>query len=99
MTEFKFNDLEELYQKVLPALTTKVNELKRSDIKYIAEHDIWRYLRKNYWQNSKELTLGEMVNDILSTPNTILEDYMSSIIQNRVNKERNIKTENKDSLL
>lgn len=99
MSDFKFSNLEELYRKVLPALNTKVNELKRNNIKYIAEHDIWRYLRKNYWQKSNELTLGEMVNDILSTPNNVLEEYMSSIIQSRVDKERDLKKENKDSLL
>ncbi|NLL02235.1 MAG: hypothetical protein GX265_04370 [Mollicutes bacterium] len=96
-----FKNLEELYQKVLPALTTKVNELKRSNIKYINEIDIWRFLRKNYWQNSKELTLGDMVNDILSTPNHLLEEYIGLIMQNQKNKNKDneLKKEKRDNLL
>ena len=94
-----FKNLEELYQKVLPALTTKVNELKRSNIKYINEIDIWRF-KKNYWQNSKELTLGDMVNDILSTPNHLLEEYIGLIMQNQKIKIRIMNLKKKrDNLL
>lgn len=96
MDEFNINNIEDLYQKILPALTSKVNELKRININHIAEHDIWRYLRRNYWSKSKELTLGEMVNDILSTPNHILEEYVANIIEKRVDKERK---ENSNNLL
>ena len=54
---------------------------------------------KNYWQNSNELTLGEMVNDILSTPNYLLEEYVAQIIQKKANKESDTKKENNDNLL
>ncbi|HHX33262.1 MAG TPA: hypothetical protein GX713_03455 [Mollicutes bacterium] len=76
MNEFKFNTIEELYNKLLPALKTKVNDLKRKHIIYIKEEDIWEYLTKSYWKNSKELTLADMVNDILSTPDSDLENYL-----------------------
>ncbi len=99
MNNLEFKNLEELYQKILPALTTKVNELKRNNVKYINEVDIWRFLRKNYWQNSRELTLGEMVEDILSTPNHILEEYIAQIMQNQKNNDNNLKRDKRDNLL
>ena len=76
MEEFKFNSLKELYQKVLPALSTKVADLKRYNIHQVEEDDIWQYLKHNYWQKCNKLTLGEIVNDILSTPNDELEKYI-----------------------
>jgi aspartate carbamoyltransferase regulatory subunit len=76
MDDFRFNSVEELYNKLLPALNTKVNDLKRNKIDYITPKDVWNYLRYNYWLKKSKLTLGEMVNDILSTPNFELEEYM-----------------------
>ena len=77
MEDFKFNSLEELYQKVLPALETKVADLKRHNIKHIETEDVWNYLKTNYWRKAETLSLGEIVNDILSTPNEELEKYMA----------------------
>ncbi len=76
MDEFKFKSLGELYQKLLPAFNTKVADLKRQKIYNIREIDIWNYLKTYYWSNKKDLTLGEMVNDILSTPNDDLITYV-----------------------
>ncbi len=81
MEDFRFNSLEDLYKKLYPALKTKVNDLKRKNIKYIKEEDIWNYLRKNYWNKSVKLTLADMVSDILSTPDYILEEYVSKNIK------------------
>ena len=53
MDEFRFKSLGELYKKLLPALNTKVGDLKRANIKYIKEIDVWNYLKYNYWKNSK----------------------------------------------
>ena len=66
MDDFKFKSLEELYLKLLPAFKVKVADLKRNKIFNINEENIWEYLKINYWQNKKDLTLGEMVNDILT---------------------------------
>ena len=42
MDDFRFKSLGELYKKLLPALNTKVGDLKRANIKYIKEIDsIW----------------------------------------------------------
>lgn len=81
MDDFKFNSIDELYKKLKPALKAKEAELKRNKITYIKESDVWNYLRGNYWNKKSNLTLGELVNDILSTPNYELEEYMHKIMQ------------------
>lgn len=75
MDDFKFKSLEELYKKVLPALRTKVAELKRINIAYISEEDVWNYLKGHKWSKRSNLTLGEMVNDILWVSNLELEKF------------------------
>lgn len=67
MKEENFASLEELYQKLLPALRTKKNEMIREKYLYITEDDIWHYLCKHIWKGQKALTLGIMVDDILNT--------------------------------
>ena len=75
MDNFKFKSLEELYRKLLPAINTKVAELKRNNINTVKEIDIWNYLKNNYWKNKASLTLGEMVDDILSLPDSEIINY------------------------
>lgn len=67
MNDIKFNNLEELYNRLIPAMETKVNELRRNGIKYINVDDIWNYLKINKWSNGKNLTLSDCVDDILNT--------------------------------
>ena len=76
MDDFKFNTLGEVYNKVFPALQTKVNDLKSKNIKHIKEEDVWDYLRKYYWNSKTDLTLYDLVSDILSTPDYKLEEYV-----------------------
>lgn len=80
MDEFKFRTLEELYRRLLPAFNTKVADLKRQKIYNVSEIDIWNYLKTYYWRNKKDLTLGEMVNDILSTPS---DDLITFVMHNK----------------
>lgn len=84
MDELKFRSLEELYHRLLPAFRTKVSDLKRHKIFNVNEIDIWNYLKTYYWCNKKDLTLGEMVNDILSTPN---DDLCLFVMNNNKTKE------------
>ena len=75
MDEFKFNSINELCNRLLPAMETKKNDLLRNTKVLISEKEIWGYLRYNYWNKKSKLTLGEMVNDILSTPDHELIYY------------------------
>ena len=69
------NTIEELYNKLLPVLRTKVNEMKLRNINYINEIDIWNCLTKK-WANKTNLMFSDMVSDILNTNNIIFEDYI-----------------------
>ena len=54
MEDIRFNSLEELYNRLIPAMETKVNELKHNGIRYINIDDVWNYLKKNKWNKSKK---------------------------------------------
>ena len=81
MENIKFNSLEELYKRLIPAMETKVNELKRNGIRYISIDDIWNYLKINKWSKSKNLTLSKCVDDILNTSDLEYRKY----IKNKMN--------------
>lgn len=61
----EFSNLNELYERLYPALTTRKNELEVIDMK-IDEKKIWDDLVNKKWKYSHGLTLEEMVKDILS---------------------------------
>lgn len=72
----EFSSKEELYQRVGPALRTKVNELHRMGFTYIQEIDVWNYLIESKWCKSKDLMLFDIVNDILQTENKKFDEYV-----------------------
>ena len=76
LKEEKFTSLKDLYERILPALETKVAELKRQKINFISCQDIWHYCIDNKWLNKKDLRIYEMVNDILNTDVLNLEIYI-----------------------
>ena len=75
MDEFKFKSLEELYKKLIPAFNVRVNDLKRSKINGITREDIWNYLKHEKWKDDN-ISLAEMVDDILNTDNEKLVKYV-----------------------
>lgn len=75
MESMKFSSLEELYKKLIPAMDTKVSELKLNGISYISIDDIWEYNKKNNWIKSKDLTLSQCVDDILNTSDDKYKKY------------------------
>lgn len=83
-----FRSLEELYQRIKPALYSKVQELKRLKIDYIKEEDIWNYLTEHDWKERKNLTIVDMVNDILDLDNDMIKSYVLNSLKN---EPRNVK--------
>ncbi len=75
-----FTSQEELYKKVEPALKSKVKDLTRRGIGYVQKADVWNYLKNNMWCKKKNLTLGEIVNDIMTVPNRELELYVQDLM-------------------
>ena len=72
--DIEFKSLLELKERVKPALNTKLKELKSKNYNYITIDDIWNFLVNN-WKNSKNLTLYDIVNDILNSNTDDIEEY------------------------
>lgn len=61
----EFNNLFELYRAVLPAFNVKKRLLKVTSYSNITNEDIWTYLATNKWKHSHNLTISDIVNDII----------------------------------
>ena len=84
--DIEFNDIKELYDRVTPALNTKVTELKRNDLDYIKKDDIWNYLKDKKWSKANNLLLYQMVDDILNLNNNEIDEYVKEEIRKKVIK-------------
>lgn len=73
----EFGSEEELYDRLLPALTCKINEIKRSYNKEYSPNYLWKLLKEETWLKSHNLTLSEMVSDILNLNIAVIESYYS----------------------
>ena len=77
----EFSSLTELRNRIKPAIETKLKELKANYYTNINEDDIWEYL-KNSWKNKTDLTLYDIVNDILNLDNETINEYVLRRINN-----------------
>lgn len=74
---YEYKSQKELYQGLLPAIRVKLKLLKKVkpiDLE-VTSNDIWNYLKDNKWKFSIDLTLADMVNDILHTDNIEFINY------------------------
>lgn len=69
----EFESALELKNRVMPALKMKEERLKIDGYDFTSE-DIWFYLKQNKWAKSKNLTLNEIVNDILKLDGSLLNN-------------------------
>ena len=84
--DIEFNSLEELYNRLRPALLTKLSDLKANGYGYLKIEDIWNYLKENKWKNSHDLMLSDMVSDILNSDNALIDDYFKEKINEKNRK-------------
>jgi len=78
-----FNSLDELKERLKPALVTKRREMNRSGYAFIDEEDIWNYLKENKWIISNDLSLYQMVTDILNAENAKISDFLQRRLMRR----------------
>lgn len=64
MGDLEFRSQREIYLAMLPVLRVKERVNKYYGYN-ISSEIIWNYLGKNKWKNDKNLTLAEIVNDII----------------------------------
>lgn len=60
----EYHSQEELFKKLHGAFKVKLRMIKRK-YDYIKMVDIWNYLKINKWSKDKNLSISEMVNDII----------------------------------
>ena len=73
--DFELNNSLDLYKRLLPAINSKINELSKYEIFYVKREDIWNYLKHEKWKDDN-ISLAEMVDDILNTDNEKLVKYV-----------------------
>ena len=61
----EYNNLTELYKALLPAFNVKQRLLSITIYHNLTNQDIWKYLAVNKWRRSNDLTIADMVNDII----------------------------------
>lgn len=81
--DLEFSDVKELYKRLRPALNTKASEMHRDGYAYIKPDDIWNYLKEIKWKKSHNLSLYEMVNNILNTDNYEIDMYLKEKLSSR----------------
>lgn len=78
----EYKSQKELYQNLIPALNVKLTLLKNNNYNNITKLDIWNYLKITKWSKSVNLTLAEMVNDIIHTDNKDIDIYLRKTKKN-----------------
>ena len=79
----EFKSAKELYERVTPALYSKVKELRGLGYKHISEKDVWNYLVNNDWKERRDLLLSDLISDILYCDNNKINDYISGKINEK----------------
>jgi len=74
--DLEFSSLEELYNHIKPALKAKQCEMKRNGYDYIKIEDIWNYFKEVKWKKASDLSISEMVSDILNTSDMQIDLYL-----------------------
>ena len=63
--DISFSSVVELKKRLMPALRFRKKMLKKVNVN-MDEEILWSYFVSNYWKEANNLTLYEMVNDILN---------------------------------
>lgn len=70
----EYTSQKELYIALLPVFKVKHRLISITDYK-ITNKQIWKYLTDSKWKNSHDLTISEVVNDIINVDIEKLESY------------------------
>ena len=73
----EFTSLQQLYRKLLPAFNVKKRLILKSKYKDINNEKIWNYLTETKWKEATDLSLPEMINDIITV---FLEDIYKYMV-------------------
>ena len=76
MKEEYFPSMKELYDRLLPALRSKKEQMTREGYLYSSEIKIWEVLYNTNWKKATKLTLADMVDDILNTDSLYIYQHL-----------------------
>ncbi len=89
----EFKSAKELYDRVLPALYSKVKEVRNLGFANITEKDIWNYLVNSTWKTKRNLQLHDLISDILYADNYKLNDYVMDKMRKLKKRNDNVDEE------
>ena len=79
----EYKSEEELFNSLRGAFNVKLRLIK-DNYSYIKMIDIWNYLKLNKWIKTKDLSISEMVNDIIDVDIEVIEKiddrYLKSFV-------------------
>ena len=76
MNEYK--NQKELYEALIPAFNVKLRMFKNNEFNFLTKKDIWDYLKDNVWVNSVNLTISQMVSNIINVEGSKIVNYLKS---------------------
>ncbi len=82
--EITFDSLQELYERIKPALAVKKAQMHREGYTYIKEADIWNYFKEIKWHHAQNLFLHDLVSDVINAESEDINHY----VQNKMQKQR-----------
>jgi hypothetical protein len=74
----EFTSLKQLYQKLIPAFNVKKRLVKNSKYKHITNENIWEYLANTKWRQANNLSLPDMINDIITVDLDEIQKYLEA---------------------
>ena len=72
----EFKSLQQLYIKLIPAFNVKKRLILNSKYKEITNENIWSYLTETKWRTARNLSLPDMINDIITADLEEINNYM-----------------------
>ena len=73
----EYKSEEELFNSLRGAFNVKLRLIK-DNYSYIKMIDIWNYLKLNKWIKTKNLSISEMVNDIIEKVDSFLKERIKN---------------------
>lgn len=81
----EYESEEELYKALDGAFKVKLRLIKK-EYPYIKKINIWNYLKINKWAKSFNLTISEMVNDIIDSDIKKIDLFTKNLMKEGINK-------------
>lgn len=81
----EYESEEELYKALDGAFKVKLRLIKK-EYPYVKKINIWNYLKINKWAKSFNLTISEMVNDIIDSDIKKIDLFTKNLMKEGINK-------------